>query len=346
MEEHTENPWKARKAILAFLYDRAGEEDPDCKYKDPMATVRAGAHYPEISIHTGLSLEVIGEVALDLVRENRADWDNVWNDDGKGVWLQITATGIRYSEEEAIVDAQQAEQRKKPWLAILRHADALRHRHGKHHIVDLWDLLKAGGGDGHARRALAILVDEDEFIERAPGAAYDFRITTSGREYLARIAEEEQQREQLIARFKQIEDLDAQPRGIALQGLIADAIRLQGYDCYEDEGGLGEQIDLIVPVGLMSFVCEAKWLKEAVQGAVVDQMVGRMSRRPSFFAGVILSMSGFSVGARHNLSRNVGVRTVLLLGREEIVALIRGERRFEEIVGDQLRAFATGEAQR
>jgi hypothetical protein len=340
MEEHTENPWEARKAILSFLYDRAGEEDEDCKYKDPMATVRAGAHYPKISDHTGLSLEVISEVAVALVQENLASWDDVWNDHGKGVWLQITATGVRNAEEEGFVAAQQAEEREKAGLAILQCADGCRRRHGKHHRVGFWDLLEAGGGDGHSRRALAVLVDEDGFIERAPGWAYEFRITTCGREHLARMTEEEQRRKRLIDQFEKIQDLDPQPRGKGLEVLLAEVLREQGFHCELDIRADGEQIDLLADSDLASFVCEAKWERDPIEVEVVDHLRMKVLRRPVTDVGVIFSMSNFTHGAQTKAIEDARERAVLLVGKDEILDLVHGRRRFGEIVREKRRALS------
>jgi Restriction endonuclease len=340
MEEHTENPWAARKAILSFLYDRAGEEDPDCKYKDPTATVRAGARYPEISDHTGLSLEMIEEIAATLASELLADWNDVWNDYGQGVWLQITATGIRNAEEERFVAPQQAEQREQAGLAILQCADERRRRHGKRHSVDLWDLLEAGGRDGHARRALAVLIDEDGFIERAPCAAYKFQITTRGREYLARIAEEEKRRRRLIDEFEQLEDLDPQPRGKALEGLLAEVLREQGFHCELDIRAGGEQIDLLADSDLASFVCEAKWEENAIEAGVIDHLRMKLARRPVTDIGVVFSMSGFTHGAQTRAIEDAHLRVVLLVGRDEILDLVHGRRRFGEMVREKRRALS------
>jgi hypothetical protein len=339
------NLWEARKPVLAYLYERAGEQDENCAYTDPCAVVRAGAYCPATRERTGLSDEVIGEITALAEREGLIGWEPR-DDRGDGIWLRLMAWGIRSVEEAGFVPADQAEQRETAALAILRYADERHHCNGKHHRIDVWDLLDAGGKAAHARRALAVLVQEHGFIEHAPGWAYEFRITTLGREYLARLDEEQAVRNELLRRFEEIESLKPQARGLALQTLIADAIRHQGYDCHEDQGGLGEQIDLVICVSLTYFVGEAKWEAEPIQGGVIDQMVGRMARRPNFYVGIVFSMSRFTEGSGHNLVRVVGTRTILLLGREDILALIRFERDFAEIVGERLRCLATGEEDR
>src|SRR5262249_11849740 len=149
--------------------------------------------------------------------------------------------------------------------AILQYADERHHRGGKHHRIDVWDLLEAGGRGAHARRALAVLVQKRGFIEHAPGHAYEFRITTLGREHLAQLDQEDAVRSELLRHFEEIKLLTPQARGLALQSLIADAIRHQGYDCQEDKGGVGEQIDLVISVSLTYFVGEAKWEAQPIQ---------------------------------------------------------------------------------
>lgn len=252
----------------------------------------------------------------------------------RGFTLPLSAAGMEEAERLGAADPEQVAEQWRARLAVLQHLAHVREQHGAMGLTNLGVVVE-GGIAGDALDAAVEFLYHKGLIEHHQVAGF-FVINEYGLDALERL----DRQSALSAKLSEIEALSPQRRGKALEGVLADALRAQGCRCEEDQGGKGEQIDLVAESGLGFFVCECKWEKKPIQGGVVDQMVSRMGRRPAFFVGVIFSMSGFTPNAYEIATRALGNRTVLLVGEKETRGIIQGERSFEEIAAEQLRQIA------
>jgi hypothetical protein len=250
--------------------------------------------------------------------------------------LSITSAGIRDAEQRGVADAALVKEHRRVCEQILRLLYAVRTESGQHYP---WHLQDDNGTDipmWTLERVVQTLV-VDRLVEPLRHLDGTYRITAAGIQQLHDWDDETAPALELV----RIEDLRPQPRGTALEGVLAEALRRQGCRCEKNTGGKGEQIDLVVECGLGYYVCEAKWLKDRVQPLVVHHMKGRLDGRPSFAVGVIFSMSDFTQSAWDKAAHHAGQRTILLFGKDDTRAIIRGERTFEEMVRRQQRHLVT-----
>jgi Restriction endonuclease len=266
----------------------------------------------------------------DMVKRGQRCWTE--RDLGHSIWLEPMS--VPDVEARGLVDAAAVAARTRVREHLLRMLAAAYRRGGLTHRLLVQDMETAEHPWPTVEKELEVLeangfVDLDQVVGRAWG------ITSEGLEMLRDI----EARDTLATKLADIEILPPQRRGKALEGIIAASLRLQGCHCVEDTGGQGEQIDLFVESGSAFFVCEAKWLKNRVEAGVVEQMIGRMMKRPPVVAGVIFSMSDFTPGASERAERAAGDRVILLIDGAATRAVIRGEWLFNDIVQEQLRSL-------
>ncbi len=311
---------QARDEILRRCYDLI-DQDGDVYSRDVADAV--GIPYAELHTH----------VLAEMGSQGLLGPGSFGNPRGSA--LRLSAAGVAEAEDVGVVDREKVERHWAVRLELLRRLASLRKDKGPHGMADLRQLCPEGVSLRVADWALRYL-EHKGLVEPHPHGAGLRIISEIGLDALERL----DRQSALSAKLSEIEALSPQRRGKALEGVLADALRAQGCRCEEDQGGKGEQIDLVAESGLGFFVCECKWEKKPIQGGVVDQMVSRMGRRPAFFVGVIFSMSGFTPNAYEIATRALGNRTVLLVGEKETRGIIQGERSFEEIATEQLRQIA------
>jgi Restriction endonuclease len=311
---------KIRTELLRLLCDRMDQPD---------WTVYSG----EITELLGISEDEIRRVYSDMSGEHLVMKDPTYN--GELGWrFCLLAAGVREAENLGLIDPVKMREVERARQAIV---DAFIQQ-GDHGVLVSAQLEDLGGVPWAAKIAAGLL--EHEGYIGSEGVIVGLRLTARGRQLAGELRRQARLAAQLTARFEEIRALPPQRRGRGLEALIDEAIRGQGCRCERDRGAPGEQIDLVVQDDSRFFVCEAKWEKNRIEGGTIAQMVGRMARRPGFYVGVIFSMSGFTSGAVTAASSLANIRVVLLVGEDEVKALIKGHRRFREIVDDQLRALA------
>ena len=154
-------------------------------------------------------------------------------------------------------------------------------------------------------------------------------------------------RESFSEEFKRIEQLEAQPRGRALQKLLADVIDADTSDWKAKNSvwttGLvspKEDTDVLIYKDLDSFNLEAKWEQDPIDADPVSKLFSKLMERVDQ-RGIVASMSGFNENAVKMVRAHMNQKAILLFGRQSILAIINGERCFEDVVTEKHREFVS-----
>jgi hypothetical protein len=319
IEDHLEQHGAAHSALLRRLYEQ----------------VQASSH--DISEAIGVAHDVIRDVAFQLSNDGLVIFSAAGEGE-RGFRMTMTWQGILEAEALGLVEPEAAQRREEAALAMLRYVGGLFKKHRWNKVAVEREIIAAGGGDMHATRAFVVFLSEG-FLEpaRLSGCFY---ISDHGQRRLFEIEKEERTARQFRDRLAQIEGIPPQARGTALELLLRDVIRAQGYACEHNVRSPGEQNDLVVQFGPFPIVGEVKWEAPPIEAGVIREMIGRMVERPPQFTGVILSMSGFTEGASETALHLANQRAVLLIGEVDVRALICGRRLFRDIVDERLLRLA------
>jgi hypothetical protein len=145
------------------------------------------------------------------------------------------------------------------------------------------------------------------------------------------------QRDLAVARLnlaKISEIKSAQRRGRALEGLLASALAAHGCEVELGRTYEGEQIDVFIKKPHVAIV-EVRWTKNPQQTGAISVLTRKAQRRPPIFAGLFVSMSGFSRGAR-DAARDARDRAIFLMDKTDIETLFSGTNHFSEFWQDRV----------
>ena len=107
-------------------------------------------------------------------------------------------------------------------------------------------------------------------------------------------------RDPLLNEFQQLEAEPTKPhrRGRAFEDLIARLFRAAHFDVRVDpRAAAPRQTDLIATLGTSAYLVEAKWRKATTTVADVASLFDRLDRLPNSMVGILISVSGHSIGA-------------------------------------------------
>lgn len=131
----------------------------------------------------------------------------------------------------------------------------------------------------------------------------------------------------------------AQSRGLKFQPLVEGVLRAHGC---EVEGGRhrpGEQVDLFVHRPFRALL-ECRWEKAPIGRPAVSELISKLTRdRPAIVTGIYVSMSGFTSEAEKEAREHARDRVVILLDRNNLVTLLRGERHIVDVFNEKVDAL-------
>jgi hypothetical protein len=163
-----------------------------------------------------------------------------------------------------------------------------------------------------------------------------FRITNSGLTSVERfrvwagISEE----------FERISNMLPQPRGRALQKLLARIIGHHGWGQDEGVRTSNEEMDVIVFREREYYLLESKWEKEPIEADVIRELFGKLGNRIDV-RGIVVSMSGFTGGAVKQVEDYTAQRIILLFGTGDVKAMIYGQATFEGLLNEKYKELIT-----
>ncbi|MBM3942461.1 MAG: restriction endonuclease [SAR202 cluster bacterium] len=170
-----------------------------------------------------------------------------------------------------------------------------------------------------------LILDKLGYVDHVGGGL--FKITSLGLEAVTDL----RKRREFAQEFERISTLNPQPRGRALQKLLAHVIEYQGWHQQEGVRTSNEEIDVILAHERDYFLVECKWEKDPVEASVVRELHGKLSNR-STVQGIIFSMSGFTEGAKTQVEDYANSRVICLFGPNDIKALIYSNSGFDSML--------------
>lgn len=240
----------------------------------------------------------------------------------------IRPKGIIHAEELGIAPQKLVRENQHIRTMVLDKLATVRDEKGAYADARIESMAEEFGVD---KRLLAYNLEvmcDLGYVE--PVAMGSYSITHSGIDAVA----EWKQRTGFAEEFEYIGSLQPQPRGRALQELLARVIAGSGWS--QDEGARTshEEMDVVIHKEREYFLIECKWEKEPVQAGVVRELYGKLGNRIGV-QGIVVSMSGFTSGAVTQAEDYASERVILFFGPEDVHQLIFEQAAFDDLLNEK-----------
>jgi hypothetical protein len=140
--------------------------------------------------------------------------------------------------------------------------------------------------------------------------------------------------------YEQISKTPPQPRGRALQKLLAEVIEKHGWSQEEGARTSHEEMDVVIHKAREYFLIESKWEKDPIEASIVRELHGKLSNRIGV-QGIMVSMSGFTSGAVDQAEDYASSRIILFFGKEDIEEIIYQHVSFDELLDKKYQQLIT-----
>ncbi len=251
---------------------------------------------------------------------------------GIGGAISISTYGVIEAERTGVVSPESVGSAWEVRTRLLRGLAEAAAEKGR----DQWFMSRGMGaevGESEARASGALSVFEAlGFVEFSGGAC---RVTGNGVLYL----DELDRRTALVERFETLssdEGISPQRRGHELETLVAECVRMQGWEAEERVRAPGQETDVVLHQGREYYLVECKWEASPAEAGAIVLLAGRLQQRAGV-RGLFMAMAGFTSGAEREAGERMGTTMVLLWGSADIGALLAG-RRFEDLLDEKVHA--------
>ena len=273
----------------------------------------AWAEQGDVSLNTVLEKGKWEENLFWTVVERMEKRDRLITAQGSWSIYELTPHGVLYPEEKGAPPAEEVRRHRAARTEILAQLADLYDEEGAHaeyHYSDICD--KTGLDEDLTLLNLSFLIGAG-YVQDA--STTSFRITHEG----LNAVRHWQQQKALGEEFNRIETLAPQPRGHALQKLLAEAIEQSGWLQEESVRTSHEEMDIVVYRDREYYLVECKWVADPVESAIVRELKGKLDNRVDV-RGIVISMSGFTAGAAQQAAEYAGQRVILLFGPGDVRA--------------------------
>lgn len=254
----------------------------------------------------------------------------------EGGWslCELTPKGVLYAESKGVPPAEEVGRHQMARTEILACLADIYDAEGVRADLSHSDICGSTGIDLQTVLLnLSLIVDAGYAVDTS---SCSYRITHKGLGAVGKWRE----RKALGEEMEQVETLAPQPRGRALQKLLAKAIGQFGWLQEESVHTSHEEMDVIVYRDREYYLVECKWVSDPVEAAVVRELRGKLANRVDV-RGIVVSMSGFTSGAVEQATEYAGQRVILLFGLEDVRALVEQKSTFDELLNEKYRAMVT-----
>lgn len=248
--------------------------------------------------------------------------------------LKLTSHGILRAEREGLAPEESVERNNQARELILETLAKVYEEKGAYHLTFIDHIPRYTGLDERTSTDSIILLINLGFVERSGNAGV--KILYRGLDYV----KDYRERKALVDEFARISELMPQPRGRALQRLIAKIVEQHGWSQEEGVRASHEEMDVIVYKEREYYLLESKWEKDPVEAGVVRELYGKLGNRADV-RGIITSMSGFTGGAEQQVKDYVGDKVIVLFGPDDIRSMVNGKATFEELLNAKYKALVT-----
>jgi hypothetical protein len=251
-----------------------------------------------------------------------------------GGFYRITALGVIDAEETGIAPEELVNTNQKARTKILLGLAKVYEEQGSLYTVQNSTLYSEAAVDPVQGTANLLVLRGLGYAEGSGNAGS--KLTLPG----LKAVEEYRKNRSVADEFETISTLSPQPRGRALQKLIAKVVNRHGWDQNEGVKTSNEEMDVIVFRDREYYLLESKWEKDPIEAPVIRELFGKLGNRIDV-RGIIASMSGFTAGAVKQVHDYTGQRVILLYGSEDVKALVYGKATFDELLNAKYKALVT-----
>jgi hypothetical protein len=249
-----------------------------------------------------------------------------------GGHYMISWLGIVKAEEAGLVAQEKLKELSDVRIAILRALAKLYDEKGTEYYDHYTQISEVTSIDPLVVMKQTDFLEDSGYLKSPADGAY--HITEFGRaeldDYETKLA--------LMRKFEDISALKPQPRGRALQKLLAKRIGQEGWEQEEGVKTSNEEMDVVVFQGRDFYLIECKWEKEPIEAPVIRELFGKLENRAAV-NGVLFSMSGFTSGAVKQSEDYLNKRLILLFGPIEAKAIFSYQRGFGDLLNEKYNAM-------
>jgi hypothetical protein len=250
-----------------------------------------------------------------------------------GYHYRITGRGALRAEELSVTSDELTRTNQKVRTDILLALAKVYEEKGRLYSAFKWDMEKELGLEGHILTGNLLVLDDAGYAEPTQNTGH--RITDLGLEAVAKY----RKTKGIADEFERITEMAPQPRGRALQKLVARMIAQQGWETDEGVQTSHEEMDVIIWREREYYLLECKWEKDPIEAGVIRELLGKLTNRVGV-NGIVMSMSGFSKGAVEQTEAYASQRVILLFGEDGVKRSVYGVERFTDLLNIKYRQLA------
>jgi predicted transcriptional regulator len=288
----------------------------------------------DVSLYTILLAGKWDESLFCTVVERMENRDGLITAEGGWQFCELTPSGVLYAEKRGAPPQEEIHRHQRARTEILAQLAEIYDKEGVGTDLHYSEICDSTGLDLKiALLNLSFLTDVGYITDTSTSS---FRVTHQGLDSVRAW----KKRKELGNEFDRVEALAPQPRGRALQKLLANAIEQFGWFQEESIRTSHEEMDVIIYRDREYYLVECKWVNDPVEASVVRELKGKLDNRVDV-RGIVVSMSSFTAGAVEQVADYVNQRVILLFGPEDVRALVRQESTFEDLLNKKYRALVT-----
>lgn len=247
---------------------------------------------------------------------------------------RLDAPGVIHVEEAGIAPEELLKTNQQARTQILLALAKVYDEQGSLYSAANSDLMEQTGFDKNILLGNLLVLLRLDYAESSGNAGS--RITIRGLEAVDRY----RRQKELADEFETVSKMSPQPRGRALQKLLAKVCEQNGWGQEESVRTSNEEMDVIVFRDREYYLFECKWEKDRIEAAVVRELFGKLGNRIDV-RGIIVSMSGFTEGAVKQVEDYIGQRIILLFGEADVKALLYGRASFNDLLNAKYKELVT-----
>ena len=251
-----------------------------------------------------------------------------------GGWYAIDSPGVLHAEEKGIAPEELAKTNQKARTQILLSLAKVYEEQGNLYTARNAELIEPTGFEENLVRGNLLVLLDLGYAESSGNAGS--KLTYRG----LRAVEEYRKNKGIADEFEVISEMKPQPRGRALQKLLAKVIEQHGWGQEESVRTSNEEMDVIIFREREYYLLECKWEKDRIEAPVIRELFGKLNNRIDV-RGIVVSMSGFTEGAAKQVEDYIGHRIILLFGSEDVRALCYGQATFDDLLNAKYKELVT-----
>lgn len=252
----------------------------------------------------------------------------------KGMYLGMSTTltdqGIQYLEVNGLVDEELAAKQDKVRRLVLKRLDEEYQTNGSFGRIYADRLEWEVDVSREVLERNLSHLEASFLIEREYGG---LSITEIGRQVVAAFTFYDR----IEDRWKELcagESMKPQARGHALEDLLTDLARHEGFQVEPRARSIGEENDLVLSRGHEHFIVSCKWEKKRAPNQYLESLRMRILKRPGSL-GMLVSVGGFSKELVQEAEGNTSLGMVMLFGRGDLDRLFTAEAKLRDLMEER-----------